>query len=414
MAAAAVAAISFAAPAAAKNFRIAVGGSVGSTQEVGGLAFKEKLEQLSGGEHTATLFLGGQLGSAQDTVNDAAIGTLDMSILAINNITPFSLRVGVLSLPYAMLSPEDAETLTQGPIGEELIEDAGVRIIGWTYAGFRRLTDSQRPVRTVEDLQGLVIRVPKSEIMVDTYRAWGISPTSMAWSETFAALQTQVFDGQDTPYITINAMKFYEIQQYTTNLWYLFLIEPLIVSEQVFQDLSEKDQSILLEAGQAATEASAQYLRDQEAAIQEQLVVEHGMEIVDAADDEAEFIELATSAVSMDPPLVLWRLARNAASLPEYLAHPGFAINIQSSEQADLCKLFANPERDRFAALNWHSGVNGVPVLSGCAATIECGTHVVYDGGDHEILVGRVIKHTANDRVPLVFGKGRLGAFETA
>ncbi len=119
------------------------------------------------------------------------------------------------------------------------------------------------------------------------------------------------------------------------------------------------------------------------------------------------------NSVSMDPPLVLWSLARNAASLPEYLAHSGFAINILSSEQADLCKLFASPERDRFATLDWCSGMNGVPILPGCAATIECSTHAIYDGGDHEILVGRVIKHNASDRVPLVFGKGRLGPFET-
>lgn len=234
-------------------------------------------------------------------MNDAAIGTLDMSILAINNITPFSPTTGILSLPYMMLSLEDAETLTQGPIGDELvqntIEDAGVRIIGWTYAGFRRLTNSQKPVETVEDLQGLVIRVPKNEIMIDTYKAWGVSPTPMAWSETFAALQTKVVDGQDTPYITINAMKFYEIQKYATNLRYLFLIEPLIISEQVFQGLSEEDQGIILEAAQAATEESAQFLRDKEAEIQATLVEDYGMEIVDPANDEQEFIDLATSAV---------------------------------------------------------------------------------------------------------------------
>ncbi|WP_424929114.1 TRAP transporter substrate-binding protein [Amaricoccus tamworthensis] len=285
----------------AKNFKIAVGDSGGSTQEVGGLAFKEKLEELSGGEHTATLFLNGQLGSEQDTVNEAAIGTLDMSILAINNVTPFSPTVGILSLPYMMLSLEDAETLTQGPIGEELvqntIEDAGVRIIGWTYAGFRRLTNSKKPVQSVADLQDLVVRVPKNEIMIDTYKAWGISPTPMAWSETFAALQTQVVDGQDTPYITINAMKFYEVQQYATNLRYLFLIEPLIISEQVFQDLSEDDKAIIIEAGKEATKASAQYLRDKEAEIQQSLIDEKGMEIVDPENDEQEFIQLATEAV---------------------------------------------------------------------------------------------------------------------
>ncbi|UWQ93664.1 TRAP transporter substrate-binding protein (plasmid) [Aliisedimentitalea scapharcae] len=286
--------------AQAKNFKIAVGDSGGSSQEATGLGFKAALEELSGGKHTATLFLNGQLGSEQDTVNDAAIGTLDMSLLAINNVTPFSPTVGVFSLPYVILSLEDAETLTQGPIGAELTEntinDAGVRIIAWTYTGFRVLTNSKKPVESVADLQGLVIRVPKNEIMIDTYKSWGISPTPMAWSETFAGLQTKVVDGQDNPYTTINAMKFYEVQNYVTEIRYIFSIEPLIVSEQVFQELSAADQEIILEAGKAATAASAQFLRDKEAEIKE-LLVEKGMTISVPENNEQEFIDLATAAV---------------------------------------------------------------------------------------------------------------------
>ncbi|MCL6283244.1 TRAP transporter substrate-binding protein [Ruegeria sp. 2012CJ41-6] len=286
--------------AQAKNFKIAVGDSGGSSQEATGLGFKSALEELSGGKHTATLFLNGQLGSEQDTVNDAAIGTLDMSLLAINNITPFSPTVGVFTLPYVILSLEDAEKLTQGPIGQELTEntinDAGVRIIAWTYTGFRVLTNSKKPVKSVADLEGLVIRVPKNEIMIDTYKSWGISPTPMAWSETFAGLQTKVVDGQDNPYTTINAMKFYEVQKYVTNIRYIFSIEPLIISEQVFQELSAEDQEIILTAGKAATQASADFLREKEAEIKE-ILIEKGMEIVDPENGEAEFIELATTAV---------------------------------------------------------------------------------------------------------------------
>ncbi|EPX78569.1 TRAP transporter substrate-binding protein [Litoreibacter arenae] len=284
----------------AKNFKIAVGDSGGSSQEATGKAFVEALEELSGGEHTGTLFLNGQLGSEQDTVNEAAIGTLDMSILAINNVTPFSPTVGVFSLPYVILSLEDAEKLTQGPIGQELTEntinDAGVRIIAWTYTGFRRLTNSKKPVKSVADLQGLVIRVPKNEIMIDTYKAWGISPTPMAWSETFAGLQTQVVDGQDNPYTTINAMKFYEVQKYVTNIRYIFSIEPLIISEQVFQGLSAEEQEMILEAGKKATAASAQFLRDNEAEIK-QILLDEGMQIDDPENNEEEFIKLATEAV---------------------------------------------------------------------------------------------------------------------
>lgn len=287
-------------PALADNFRIAVGDGAGGTQEALGLAFIEALEAETGGAHTGKLFLNGQLGSEQDTVSAAATGTLDFSILAINNITPFSPSVGTLTLPYVILSLEDAEAITQGEIGQQMIEqtieDAGVRIIGWAYSGFRVLTNSKQPITSVADLEGLVIRVPKNEIMIETYKSWGINPTPMAWSETFAGLQQKVVDGQDNPYITVYAMKFDEVQDYITNLRYIFSIEPLIVSEALFQDLSAAEQEQILAAGAAATQASAAFLRAKEDEIKA-VLVERGMQISDPENGEAEFIELATSTV---------------------------------------------------------------------------------------------------------------------
>ncbi|MBY4678930.1 TRAP transporter substrate-binding protein [Marinobacterium arenosum] len=284
----------------AANFKIAVGDGAGGTQHELGKTFVTELEKASGGKHSAKLFLNGQLGSEQDTVNDAAIGTLDFSILAINNVTPFSPSVGVLTLPYMIQSLDDAVKLTQGPVGQELVEntlrDAGVRIIGWAYSGFRVLTNSKQPVRTLDDLQGMVVRVPKNEIMIDTYKAWGINPTPMAWSETFTALQQQVVDGQDNPYITVYAMKFDEVQKYVTNIRYLFSIEPLIVSEAVFQEQDEATQQAILAAGKAATEHSAKWLVEQEDAIKKELAT-RGMEISEPANGEKEWIEKATNAV---------------------------------------------------------------------------------------------------------------------
>lgn len=284
----------------AKRFKVALGDTKGSAQDALGVKFGEEIERLSGGKHKVKLFHNGQLGSEQDTVNDAAMGTLDMSLLAINNITPFSPTVGIFTLPYVILSLDDAIALTQGPVGQELTEntirDAGVRILGWTYTGFRVLTNSKKPVRTVADLEGLHIRVPKNEIMLDTYKSWGINAVPMAWAETFTALQQKVVDGQDNPYLTVHSMKFYEVQKYVTNIRYIFSIEPLIISEMVFQDLDEETQGWMIEAGKAATQHSAEHLRKSEAAIKEDLVA-RGMEIVDPADDEKEFIDRATKAV---------------------------------------------------------------------------------------------------------------------
>ena len=157
------------------------------------------------------------------------------------------------------------------------------------------LTNSKKPVRTVADLEGLHIRVPKNEIMLDTYKSWGINAVPMAWAETFTALQQKVVDGQDNPYLTVHSMKFYEVQKYVTTIRYIFSIEPLIISEMVFQDLDEETQAMMIEAGKAATQHSAEHLRTSEAAIKEDLVA-RGMEISDPADDAEESTHARGSA----------------------------------------------------------------------------------------------------------------------
>ena len=297
----AAASLALAAPAAvAASFKMAIGDAAGGTQWELGTSFAKSFSDKTGGKHKVELFPNGQLGDEQDTVNNASMGLLDFSILAINNVTPFSPSVGVLTLPYVIQSAEDAKKLTQGEIGQQLTEntirDAGVRIVGWAYSGFRVLTNSKKPVQTLDDLKGLVVRVPKNEIMIATYQAWGINPTPMSWAETFTALQQRVVDGQDNPYITVAAMKFNEVQKYVTNIRYIFSLEPLIVSEQVFQSQSADVQKAILEAGREASDHSYKYLLETEEKIRAELKAK-GMEIADPADGEREWIEKATTAV---------------------------------------------------------------------------------------------------------------------
>ncbi|WP_438356873.1 TRAP transporter substrate-binding protein [Grimontia celer] len=284
----------------AQTFKMALGDAAGGTQWELGKTFAEKLSDKTDGKAKVDLFPNGQLGTEQDTVNNAAIGLLDFSVLAINNVTPFSPTVGLLTMPYVIQSAEEARLLTQGDIGKELVEntirDAGVRIIGWAYSGFRVLTNSKRPVKTPEDLKGLVIRVPRNEIMIASYQALGINPTPMAWSETFTGLQQGVVDGQDNPYITISAMKFNEVQKYVTNIRYIFSMEPLIISESIFQEQSPEMQKAILEAGQEATVHSFDFLQNTEDRIKKELAAK-GMEISEPADNEKAWIESVTTVV---------------------------------------------------------------------------------------------------------------------
>ncbi len=284
----------------AATFKVAVGDAQGGTQWELATKFKQSFEQKTGGKHKIDLFPNGQLGSEENTVSNAAIGTLDFSILALNNVTPFSPTVGVLTLPYVIQSVDEAKKLTMGDAGKELtantVRDANVRIVGWAYSGFRVLTNSKKPVKTLADLQGLKIRVPKNEIMIASYQSWGINPSPMAWGETFTALQQRVVDGQDNPYITISAMKFNEVQKYVTNLRYVFSLEPLIVSESVFKRQPADVQKAILDAGAEASEHSYRWLLETEDKIRKELVAK-GMQIVDPADGEKEFITKATTTV---------------------------------------------------------------------------------------------------------------------
>lgn len=142
-----------------------------------------------------------------------------------------------------------------------------------------------------------------------------------------------------------------------------------------------------------------------------------GVAIVTTLTDGGEPVGLTISSfnsASMDPPLVLWSLARKAWSLQHFRANPGFAINVLSADQSDACRTFATTVEDRFRDVAWTPGIDGVPLLEGSAASFECRTYARYDGGDHEIILGEVLRFAHSPRTPLVFGKGQLGALAIA
>ncbi|KAF3996490.1 flavin reductase family protein [Glaciimonas immobilis] len=113
------------------------------------------------------------------------------------------------------------------------------------------------------------------------------------------------------------------------------------------------------------------------------------------------------SALSLDPPLVLWSVKRNASSLPGFLASGHFAINVLGVAQSDLSQRFATPSENKFSGLVFEDGLGGSPVLEGVLASFECQTESTLDGGDHVLFVGRVHKLSYHDGEPLMFNAGR-------
>ncbi|MFG1478791.1 flavin reductase family protein [Xanthobacter sp. V4C-4] len=115
------------------------------------------------------------------------------------------------------------------------------------------------------------------------------------------------------------------------------------------------------------------------------------------------------ASVSLDPPLVLWSLARTSPRLALFRGAAHFAVNVLSAAQVELCHRFSRPGADRFAGLDLDLGAGGAPLLPDCLATFECARHETVDAGDHLILIGRVLAHRrAAAGSALVFCDGAL------
>jgi 3-hydroxy-9,10-secoandrosta-1,3,5(10)-triene-9,17-dione monooxygenase reductase component len=116
------------------------------------------------------------------------------------------------------------------------------------------------------------------------------------------------------------------------------------------------------------------------------------------------------SSVSLDPPMVLWSLARTASSAPAFRDAEYFAINVLAAADQDLASHFGKSGADKFARFSerFEKGIAGVPLLQGAVARLECHSRHRYYGGDHIIIIG-VVEHYAYDAglSPLVFHRGR-------
>lgn len=115
------------------------------------------------------------------------------------------------------------------------------------------------------------------------------------------------------------------------------------------------------------------------------------------------------SSVSLDPPMVLWSLARTAASAPVFRDAEYFAINVLAADDASLSGHFAKSGADKFSAFahRFTAGLGSVPVLQGALATFECHSRHRYYGGDHIIVIGVVERYAHRDAAPLVFHRGK-------
>ncbi|AYF87841.1 MULTISPECIES: p-hydroxyphenylacetate 3-hydroxylase reductase component [unclassified Pseudomonas] len=112
------------------------------------------------------------------------------------------------------------------------------------------------------------------------------------------------------------------------------------------------------------------------------------------------------NSVSLEPPLILWSIDKRSSSLAVFERASHFAVNILAADQIDLSNQFARPRDDKFEGVAVESGVGGAPLLPDCAARFECEMHQWVEGGDHWILIGKVVRFDDFGRSPLLYHQG--------
>lgn len=113
------------------------------------------------------------------------------------------------------------------------------------------------------------------------------------------------------------------------------------------------------------------------------------------------------SALSLDPPLVLWSIRLASAQLQPFAHASHFAVNVLTAAQRPLGDRFAQPGEDRFAGLDWRPGRGGAPVFADVLASFECRTVRTLELGDHLLFIGEVEHFAFVDGEPLIYGCGR-------
>lgn len=254
--------------------------------------FAELVKEKSNGKIEIEVYPSGQLGDQKTEIQAVQMGALDMfrvnaSFLAESGVD----ELKVLDLPYIFRGIDHVWNVIDSPIRKELLgsidsTDIKLKGIGFLPENPRNFFFTEAKVTSVDDMKGLKLRVPESEIYLDTTSAFGASPTPIAYSELYSALQTGVVDGAENPLTGYDANKFYEVAKFYTFDSHNMAPSLMVFSEMSWNKLSEENQKIINEAWRESEEWFRELSAKNSVELKKSLE-EKGVEFFEVTDKEA-------------------------------------------------------------------------------------------------------------------------------
>ena len=245
-------ALALAAPAMAqfqdRTFRVSNGINEDHPVATGMAAMQECLDEQTGGTMQMQGFWGGALGGDLQATQAVRSGLQEAVVTSSSPLVGLVPALGVFDLPFLFRTPEEAYAVMDGEFGQTLnglLDEVGLVNLGYWENGFRNMSNSQRPIETWEDFEGMKVRVMQNNIFLDTFSNFGANATPMSFGEVFSALETKAIDAQENPYVTIDTSRFYEVQSYISETRHAYTPFLFLFSKAIFNSYFPEEQQAL-------------------------------------------------------------------------------------------------------------------------------------------------------------------------
>ena len=261
-------------------------------------AFADEVAEKTEGRVKVTVYYAGELGDQKSYIEQCQMGTLDFGDVSASPMVSFVPDMGVLSMPFLYESRDQKWDVLSSAVGQDLLatcEEADLYGVTFFEAGARSYY-AKVPVRSMEDLQGLKIRVMQSQVCIDQVNAMGASAVPMAFSEIYSAIQSGVIDGNECNHPTYLSQSHYEVCPYFTFDEHVQIPDMLVASKKALDKLDPKDRDIVLEVGRNLWKTQLKAYEDNEQIAYDTLV-EKGIEFITLPQSEIDKLRASVAPV---------------------------------------------------------------------------------------------------------------------
>lgn len=264
--------------------------------------FKEELATESNGELVVDVFPAMQLGGAGENVDQVRSGALMMTWLSIAYLSRTVPELEAVSLPFMFANREEAFKVIDSKVGDMLndkLSRKGFTALGYMELGARHVTNSTRPLKTIDDFKGLKLRLQPNETHLNTFRAIGANPVSMDIKEVYQALQQKVLDGQENPYAVISSKNFDEVQKYLSDTGHFFDFIIVVANKGRLESLKPEHRQAVEKAMATAIAWQRNKAIEDDTASKDALI-KRGMQFDPISDEFRAQLQQATSQIIDD------------------------------------------------------------------------------------------------------------------